>query len=361
MLSGAMLVGGWLAWACYSRIEQVEVSDSARVEVSSYPVSLQANFSGRIRAVHMTLGATVRSGDILVEGDTREEQLALAEQVAKESALGPRIDALRSEISAESGGASDDGSVLRVSSENGQAQVRQADADWELADKERLRAQQLKADGIISDADAQRAMAAAESKRAALEALRHSLGRLGPEYKLRQRTREAHLDDLRGQQAALEGELATAEAERRRLEYEIERRTVRAPVSGRLGECLPLASGEHLNEGDKLGVILPSDRLHVVAEFAPAAAFGKVRAGQAATLRLDGFPWTQYGVVRARVSKVATEIRDGKVRVELAVLPGGHPDIILQHGLPGSVEIETERISPLALLLRTAGDLAGKS
>jgi membrane fusion protein (multidrug efflux system) len=52
---------------------------------------------------------------------------------------------------------------------------------------------------------------------------------------------------------------------------------------------------------------------------------------------------------------VAEEARNGKIRVELSVesvpaLPGG-----AQHGLPGSLEVEVERIAPASLVLRSIG------
>ncbi len=102
-----------------------------------------------------------------------------------------------------------------------------------------------------------------------------------------------------------------------------------------------------------------SDRLVIVAEFRPAAALGKVRPGQLATLRLDGSFGAQYGTVSARVSHVAGAIRDGRLRVDLAVNSAHIPDISYQHGLPGSVEVEVERISPAALILRSASELVG--
>lgn len=100
-------------------------------------------------------------------------------------------------------------------------------------------------------------------------------------------------------------------------------------------------------------------KLQIIAEFPPAAALGKVRPGQPAILRLDGFRWAQYGTVSARVSHVAEEIRDGKVRVELAVNSARPAEIPYQHGLPGSVEVEVERVSPAVLILRSAGKLVG--
>jgi membrane fusion protein (multidrug efflux system) len=74
-------------------------------------------------------------------------------------------------------------------------------------------------------------------------------------------------------------------------------------------------------------------------------------------MRLDGFPWAQYGSIPATVSRVAGEVRDGQVRVELGITPTAAFRVPLQHGLPGSVEIEVERLTPAALLLRTAGRL----
>jgi Cation efflux system protein CusB domain 1 len=97
--------------------------------------------------------------------------------------------------------------------------------------------------------------------------------------------------------------------------------------------------------------------LKIMTDFLPPAALGRIQPGQPARLRLDGFPWTQYGAVSATVASVASEVRDGWVWVELAVRPDAAPPIPLQHGLPGTVEVEVDRVSPTTLILRTAGPL----
>ena len=84
----------------------------------------------------------------------------------------------------------------------------------------------------------------------------------------------------------------------------------------------------------------------------PAAAVGRIRPGQAARLRLEGFPWTQYGLLRATVSAVGNEADAGLVRVELAIEADPDSPIPVQHGLPGSVEIAVEKVSPAILVLR---------
>ena len=51
---------------------------------------------------------------------------------------------------------------------------------------------------------------------------------------------------------------------------------------------------------------------------------------------------------------VADEVRDGLVRVELSVnaFPSALP---VSHAVPGTVEIEVERVRPAWLVLRTLG------
>ena len=262
-------------------------------------------------------------------------------------------------MQSEGQGRSDEHQVLGLSMDAARAQYREAEVQARLAEAAANRARHLRDEGILSEANAQTAFADAQTKRAAAENLRLVLSRLIPEQQVRERDRDVRQKQILGDIAKVEADRAASSATIRRLEYEIGRRLIRAPVSGRLGECAALRPGVHINEGQQLGVILPHGKLQVVAEFQPADALGKVRPGQHATVRLEGFPWTQFGTVPAEVSRVAGDIRDGKIRVELAVLPLPHSRIPLQHGLPGSVEVEVEHISPLALGLRSAGQVLG--
>jgi Cation efflux system protein CusB domain 1 len=95
--------------------------------------------------------------------------------------------------------------------------------------------------------------------------------------------------------------------------------------------------------------------LKIMTDFLPPAALGRIQPGQPARLRLEGFPWTQYGAVSAMVASMASEVRDGWVRVELAVRPDAASSVPLQHGLPGTVEVEVAHVSPAMLVLCTAG------
>jgi hypothetical protein len=95
--------------------------------------------------------------------------------------------------------------------------------------------------------------------------------------------------------------------------------------------------------------------LRAVASYLAADALGRVSPGQRARVRLDGFPWTEFGTIAAVVSSVSTEPQSSRVRVELALRPDPRSRIPLQSGLPGSVQVEVERSSPANLVLRAAG------
>jgi len=359
LTAGLVLAGAWVAWAGRAQVTRYEVSDSARLEITAATYPVQASVSGRLVAHTLTLGREVRAGEVLAELDSSAEQLSLNEEKTRAAAFEPQLTALRLQMTSEGTGRQDEQRVLNFSLQAAQAQLQEAESQATLSAKDAARAESLRKEGIIAEAEVQRAEADAQSKHAAAENLRAALSRLAPEQDVRDTDRDVKLRELSEQIAKLNADWMASLATTRRLEYDVERRKIRAPASGRLGECAILRPGSHISEGQQLGVILPPGRLQITAEFQPSAALGKLKAGQPATMRLQGFPWAQYGTVSAQVLQVAGEIRDGKVRVELAVKGPPSGRIPLQHGLPGSVEVQIERISPLALIIRSAGDLVG--
>ena len=354
-----VLLSAWLVWAFKAVITRYEISESARLEVDAAAYPIQAQVAGKLKISRLVLGREVQAGEVLLELDSRSEQLSLEQERTYRASLAPQLSALHSEVQTRELGQTDEQKAVVVATGGVEAQQRQAEAQAALADTEAARATRLRAEGLISEAEAQRAIAAAQSQRAAVENMKVSVARLQPELAIRRRDREIDIDDNRVDIAKLESQMAASLANAKRLEYEIERRRVRAPISGRLSECATLRPGMYIGEGQQVGLIVPASKIQVVAEYAPDAALGKIHTGQEATVKLEGFPWAQFGTLPARVSRVAGEIRDGKVRVELAVDSQTKSRIPFQHGLPGSVEIQVERVSPALLLLRSAGEAIG--
>jgi multidrug resistance efflux pump len=352
-IAGALLAA-WTAWFGFARVPLYETSTAARIEASAAAHPVEARLAGRVVRVNLIVGSQVREGDILVELEADAERLALQEARARVSALGPEVVAVRSEIAAEERAISDERRAIAIGRDEQRAVVREAEASRGLAEDDAKRLARLRAEGIISEAEDARARTDATRRAASAEAAAAALARVDHDEKTRHSDRRVRIERLRGTRTRLEGEAGTAAATVKRLEYEIERRMLRAPVDGRVAEAAELRAGAFIDEGDRLAAIVPEGPLRVVAQFTPAAALGRVRAGQTGRVRLLGFPWTEYGSLRASVSRVSNEVRNGLVRVELAVdsLPASLP---LSHALPGNVEIEVERVRPFLLVLRILG------
>jgi len=63
--------------------------------------------------------------------------------------------------------------------------------------------------------------------------------------------RQVRLERLHRDTTQLEGQMAERTEIIKRLEYEIEKRRIRAPVAGRLGEVANLRIGSVVREGDR--------------------------------------------------------------------------------------------------------------
>ncbi|MGD0505856.1 MAG: HlyD family secretion protein [Steroidobacteraceae bacterium] len=352
--SGAVLAA-WIVWAICARVSLYEVSTEARVELDGATYPIDAPFAGRIVATTLHTGQRVRRGEVLIEIDAMAEQLQLREVQVQVQGLEPQIAQLDAQIQAERSMRGEEDRAVRLKAAEAESRVHEAQVPAEYAAKNLVRIRTLRAENYVSAHDLEKAESDVSQLRAAASALEMAASRIPQDQAARNRERDVRISRLQGEIATLEAQRGTLQAETARLNYEIERRSIRAPVDGLIGEAVNLRVGAVVGDGERLGSIVPAGRLMVVAHYPAQAAFGRIRAGQPATLRLDGFPWAEFGTVSATVAEVGREVRDGKVRVELVLRPRSSFRGALEHGMPGTLEVAVERLSPLNLTLRTAG------
>jgi multidrug resistance efflux pump len=346
------LLAVWMTWFFGASVTVYATSSRARVEVSPSPAHIAVPVAGRIARVNLVVGAHVSAGEILVELEATSEQISLSRARSIVASLQAEVTSIARELSSEDAGAAHGGSSDREGLREVLARQRAADAALQHAAEEEARMRSLLTAGAASEADLSAAIAEHREKRAASQALVHQGDALNAGNRQRDSARKVRREQLDRQHGQLQGELAAAQAEVARLENEVERRSIRAPLAGTLGEVAALQPGAVLAEGTVIGTVVPPGELHVVAEYA-AESVGRIEADQRGRLRLDGFPWTQYGSLPLEVARVASDLRDGTVRVEL-VLRGSH--LPVHHGMTGTVDVEVEQTTPVALLLRAAGD-----
>jgi membrane fusion protein (multidrug efflux system) len=350
----AALLLGWTAWFLFGSVAVYETSDQARVEVACAAHAVAATVEGRVVETRLSIGREVASGEVLMVLDAEAPRRALAEKRVRHAGLNARLQALRGETAAEQDALraqrrarAADGAAVR-------AQIAEAEAQARFAQYQSDVTVRLLGQGAASETEYRKGRLDAEARWAAVWALTRGLERLEQDRTAQESERQARIARLEREAVGLRAEAATEEAAVRRLEYEVEQRTVRAPVAGRVGEAAEVRVGSVVRAAERLGTVVPPGEPRAVALF-PAAAVGRLRPGQPARLRLHGFPWTRYGTLAATVADAGNEARDGRVRVEFDLPSDPSSPIPREHGLPGSVEVEVERLSPAALALRAAG------
>jgi multidrug resistance efflux pump len=349
------ILGLWVVWFAASRVVVYATTTSARLEVDRENHPVDAPVAGRVIAAPPEMGKRVNAGDLLVQLDANVERLARNETLARVAPANAQLETLKAQVEAGQRALDQERRSGQAALSEAQAKLGQSVSDAKFAADEARRIASLQAKGLISELEVLRARNVADARQSDVRAAEFTAGRISRDNDTKEQDRLAQLARLKGEIAALEGSVGGSLVESERLGYEMQQREVRAPISGTLAEVSSLRAGSMVAAGDRICTIVPDGELRVVALFAPSSALGRVRAGQSARVRLDGFPWTQYGSAVAHVSNVAGELRDGQVRVELSLDARQDSMVPFQHGLPAQVDIEVEHLSPFAMVLRTIG------
>ncbi len=349
------LLGVWFAWFLLMPISLYETSAEARVQVVSKEHVVEAPVLGRIVSVDMQVGQSVTTGDPLVELETASEASRIEEEGARLSSLRTRLITLQATYEAESQAMP---SARRSEMETiGRARAihREATAGAEHAEAQEQRMLELAKQGLASQADVDQATAAATQSRAEVDAAQRDLRRLQAQAEFSESQRMTKLKEMESQIDAVRGEISMVEAASHRLGYELAQRSIRAPISGHLGEVSELRPGSVVVPGERIAVVIPEGEFMVRAVFPAGTALGRVKAGQRADMRLAAFPWISFGELEAEVVRIGTETERGGFTVELTIAENQDTDIVLQHGQPGQVSIGVEKVTPVEVLMRAVG------
>lgn len=352
-VAGILLLVCGCGWAIWASLGVYEISQSARVEVPG-TAAVEASVAGAVDESRIALGQVVRAGDPLVAIEVHAQSLELEEYEATRAGSERRLKILRDQLRStqESIDHANSGWSLALRQTELEMQRTRSAADEALAELESHR--RLHRDGIESAQELRRAEANWSQLQSLADQAELDRGRIKEEQQSARQDRESEISTLQAQIDELETERESSSARLRALRHQIDRRWLRAPVDGTVGELAELERGRYLPLGARVCTIVPKGAPRVVAWF-KADSLGRVRTGQSGRLRLDGFPSTRYGSIDVEVRQVGGELREGRLRVELALTNPDALPVDLGHGYPGRVEVQTERLSPMALLLRFAG------
>lgn len=355
LLLAALLLAGWLWWFVFGRIAAWEVSHLASLEVAGRAFGVDAPIAGKVAVSPPEVGARVTVGMPLLQLDASVPEAAL--RAARSRLL--NLEAERATLAAQ---ARANQAALRRSLAEKQSliqevsvQVKDARAQVVIQEDVVARYSELSEKRLMSELELLKAKSALENVRALEAQLMHRLSL----YRNEEQTTTLELQRLQAeieqQRTQLQGHIEAAQQDIEQLQDTIERHVIRAPQAGSLGEVAALQPGGFVGSGYRIATIVPDGEPQIVARFTPALAVGRIAVGQRARLRLDGFPWTQYGSIQARVVAVGQQPRDGYVEVRLDLYGSVPAKIPIQHGMPGSVEVHTGDYAPVTMMLRALG------
>lgn len=359
----ALGVGGIVAWATLAEVPIVKVSSQARIEPHNAVYRIEPPSAGRVVRSLLNLDEDIKEGDLLIEFDTRAEQLELDQSKATAEGLEQELVVIREQIANKRREALATGEVDEVAVREAQEREQEIAPRHKLAE-ERAALAAKSPTGSMSEIEKLERRTDVDAL--ALEKSAQSLAviRLRREQSVRGQTLTAQLLGLQREELKTEGQLRELGVAIERLEYQIEKKHYRAPASGRLVDVAELGAGAFIADGQRVGTIVSNDaEVRVRARF-PKEDVGLIQPGQTAQLKLDGYPWTIYGTVPAKVTRVGTEPGQvatpeaipGTVRVELDIEAPADSRIQLHHGMTAIVEVEVARVSPIALLMRSIGE-----
>ena len=220
-----------------------------------------------------------------------------------------------------------------------------------LAESQRL--DKMLAQGVVAafEADAARAHAAKLRDEASAQHLK--VQRFDADLTVERIRVERDLLDLRAKEVALSAQHDAAANDVAALEARFEATRIRAPISGVLGEAETIGVGAFVAEGATIATIVPDGKVRIVAEMLAAGAAGVFASSSPRAFDSTAFRGRNTeACLRGSNASGPRRAMDGLVK--LVVLPGANPAIPLQHGLPGRVDVEIERIAA-RLALRLAG------
>lgn len=171
-------------------------------------------------------------------------------------------------------------------------------------------------------------------------------------------------ENLRNQARELESGLRTTEVRLKMAENRISLTSVTMPVAGLVAEMKVSSAGEVLAAGQMVATIVPDGVPLVVEAAVPNSDIGFVRAGVDGRIKVDAYPFQQFGTLPARVRTVLPGLgRDNNFTVRLDLLESKiartDGDLPLFPGLAVEAEILTARQRLINLVLASGRGARG--
>jgi membrane fusion protein (multidrug efflux system) len=385
----AICWGGYTIWA---RLQLVESTDDAQIDGTIVPIS--ARIAGNVVAVEAQDEREVHRGDVLVELDKKDLEVAVAKAQADLADAEATLDSARSDVPAATVSSTSTLSGARSGRENAsvavsyaqqqlgaaqsrlavaQANVRVAQANRTKAAQDVERYRGLVAKDEISRQTFDQAVAAEQAAAATVEAQQAAVTEAGQnvsaaqeaisQSRARLQEAEAQVDaaaagpsQVKGTEARAQAALARVAQKRAEVDQaklNLSYATITAPVNGIVGRKA-VDPGQNVAAGQQLMSIVALDDIWVAANF-KETQLKDMRIGQKVTFEVDANGRTYNGKVEriagasgAKFSLLPPENATGnyvrvvqRIPVRISIDPGQNDDHALRPGMSVTPKVQT--------------------
>lgn len=220
--------------------------------------------------------------------------------------------------------------------------------EFELTEKEFTRQKRLHTEGVISDSELEKFNALYLQQKRQMEA--NDAAFINNDMQIGQH--EAQINDLSQNKGDNQNtkELTVSE-DMRRLKAAIEEwkqmYLVIAPISGTITLSKIWSPQQNIGAGEEVLAVVPSLSTQIICKaILPINQSGKVKTGLTANVRIDAFPYQQYGILRGSVENIALIPQKEDYQLDITI----PTDLITSYGktltfrpeMPGKAHIITE-------------------
>jgi len=93
---------------------------------------------------------------------------------------------------------------------------------------------------------------------------------------------------------------------------------LKAPIDGRISYFSFWSENQYVKQGDDIFTIIPNNQSKTIGKvLLPIQNTGKLKVGQRAIIKLDNYPYTEFGVLEGRVQKISSIPKQNNYAVEI--------------------------------------------
>ncbi len=303
----ALVLSAVLAWWLYAR--QFEETDDAQSDADIS--ALSPRVSGTVAVVHVVDNQVVKAGDLLVELDPSDLEVAVAQAKATVAqaeaayqAATPTVSITQTSNQASLTNSDAELANALADLEAAERDLDQAEANNRFAQLQKTRQKELLASEATTQADFDQHSSAADAAEATVKAARKHVDQRRARLSTAQaRLRETRLNaprqlvareaDVQVRKASLE----LARAQLKQAELNLGYARIVAPVSGIVGKK-SVNVGDRVQPGQQLLALTQTDDVWVTANFRETQV-QHLRSGQSATVHVDALDRDYRGIVQS--------------------------------------------------------------